>query len=315
MALLKKSIDYIIASAPAALLAIALVVLMLPVIAGCTDGEGSDDRLKVAADIFPLADFCAEVGGALVEVETLVPPGATPHTFELTTAQMRFLEEADMLVSNGLDLTPWAEGIFTRTGGAGTVEVVAGEAVPEEELVKIAGSGGGIYDPHVWLDPDLAMHIVEAIRDGMCEADPENAAVFRENAERYVARLGELDARIAEEAAAFSTRKFIAFHSTWTYFARRYGLEQVGVIEELPGKEPSAGEIAELVDMVEARGVRVIFAEQQFNPRVAETIAEESGGEVVVKLLDPLGDPGDTRSDTYLKMMERNVEIMKEALG
>ncbi|MEW6552983.1 MAG: metal ABC transporter substrate-binding protein [Actinomycetota bacterium] len=304
----------------------ALVILVLSALfAGCAAEGGGDGRLKVAADIVPMADFCEQVGGDLVEVETMVPPGASPHSYELTTGQMRFLEEAEVLVTVGMDLDPWAEEVFADVVDVSTARVVAGEAVPAEELIAAGDEGSGpeqetgghergLYDPHVWLDPVLAMGIVEAIGEGLAEADPAHAAAYRANAEDYIRNLAELDAEIAEKAALFSRREFVAFHSSWVYFARRYGLEQVGVIEELPGKEPSAGEIADLVALVEAGGVGVIFAEPQFSPRAAEAIAEESGGRVVVKILDPLGDPDDPEYDTYLKMMRRNVEVMGEAL-
>lgn len=300
--------------------AFLLIFALSAFLAGCVSAEGGDDRLKVAADIVPLADFCEQVGGDLVEVETLVPPGASPHSYELTTGQMRFLEEAEVMVMVGLDLAPWTEEIFSEAGDPGTVRIVAGDYVPARELIETGDGGGeedpdhGAYDPHIWLDPTLAIEIVEAIRDGLAEADPANAAAYRDNAERYMRSLSELDADIMEQVASFEAREFVAFHSSWTYFARRYGLDQVGVIEELPGKEPSAGEIAELLAAIEARGVKVVFAEPQFSPRAAEAIAEESGGEVVVKLLDPLGDPDDPGADTYIKMMRANVETMQEAL-
>jgi zinc transport system substrate-binding protein len=300
--------------------ALLMLALSTP-LAGCTAGRDEDGRLKVAADIVPLADFCEQVGGGLVEVETLVPPGASPHSYELTTGQMKFLEKADVLVTVGLDLLPWAEEVFSKAGGPGMIGVVAGDVVPVEELIAIGDDGGeggdtgdGVYDPHIWLDPILAVDIVEAIRDGLAEADPGNAATYRDNAERYIQTLTELDADIAEQVTSFEAREFVAFHSSWTYFAHRYGLDQVGVIEELPGKEPSAGEIAELLELIEARGVRVVFAEPQFSPRAAKAIAEESGGRVVVKILDPLGDPDDPDMNTYVKMMRADVEVMGEAL-
>ena len=304
------------------MVAATLLILALPLpLAGCTSGDGGDGRLKVAADIVPLADFCEEVGGDLVEVEALVPPSASPHSYELSTGQMRFLEEADVLVMVGLELAPWAEEVFSKAGGSGMIRVVAGEAVNADELIEIDDDGGegdsqehAVYDPHIWLDPVLAMDIVEAISDGLAEADPENAAAYRYNAEAYIRTLVELDTDIAQQVSSFEAREFVAFHSSWIYFARRYGLDQVGVIEELPGKEPSAGEIAELLALIEARGVRVVFAEPQFSPRAAEAIAEESGGRVVVKILDPLGDPDDPEADTYVEMMRANVEIMGEAL-
>jgi zinc transport system substrate-binding protein len=303
------------------LISTAAFALMVP-FAGCVESGRGEKMLRVAADIVPLADFCREIGGELVEVESLVPPGASPHAYELTTGQMRFLAGADVLVTNGLELTPWAEDVFSKAGNPDVVAVVAGEAVPYGELMIIPGHDGGtgehddhgVYDPHVWLDPNLAVYMVEAVRDGFIQADAENARSYAENADRYIEELLRLDGEIREEVETFSRREFVAFHSSWIYFARRYGLEQAGVIEEQPGKEPSAGEIARLFDMVKARGVRAIFAEPQFSPRAAVAIAEETGGEVAVSILDPLGDPEDPERNTYLKMMKSNLGVMGEAL-
>jgi zinc transport system substrate-binding protein len=119
-----------------------------------------------------------------------------------------------------------------------------------------------------------------------------------------------LDSDIIEEVSTFTERKFVSFHPAWAYFAHRYGLEQIGVVEEQPGKEPSAGEIAELVDLIKEEGVKVIFTEPQFNPKAAETIAEETGAEVVLKDLDPVGDPDDPNKDTYIRLIRYNLEVM-----
>jgi zinc transport system substrate-binding protein len=309
----------------AAVLMLVVSLAMMPA-AGCGTGGGDSSRIKVAADIVPMADFCREIGGDMVEVETLVPPGASPHAYELTTGQMRFLTDADVMVTVGLSLTPWAEEVFAKVDNPGLVIVVAGEAIPRSELIPAAlhaeekrGDGEAdseeaVYDPHVWLDPNLVTYIIEAIRDSYIQVDPESAPAYRENAARYEEELAELDAEIRDEVAALTSRKFISFHSSWTYFAARYGMEQIGVIEEQPGKEPSAGEIAELVGMVESQGVKVVFAEPQFSTRAAEAIAEESGGDVVIEILDPLGDPGDPTADTYLEMMSKNLAVIVEAL-
>jgi len=293
---------------------------------GCSTGAGDTGRIKLAADIVPMADFCRAVGGEMVEVETLVPPGASPHAYELTTGQMRFLADADVMVTVGLGLTPWAEEVFSKADNPDLVTVVAGEVIPTTELITTAfdAEGGGdgeghtgeaAYDPHVWLDPNLVRYIIAAIRDGLIRVDPENASTYRENAAAYEEELAQLDTEIRDRLDTLASRKFVAFHSSWTYFAARYGLDQVGVIEEQPGKEPSAGEIAELVDMVESRGVRVVFAEPQFSARAAEAVAEESGGEVVVEILDPLGDTDDPAADTYLEMMRNNLAVIAGALA
>lgn len=282
--------------------------------AGCGRKE-SGGKMKVAASIVPLADFCRNVGGDLVEVEVMVPPGASPHTFEPTSDKMMFLSDAKVFVYNGLELESWITGFVDKVDNSDLVEVSASDAIPEADLIDAShGEGEGVYDPHVWLDPEFAELEVEAIREGFIEADPANAASYRENAGRYIEELRDLDNYVEEKTAAFTKKKFVSFHPAFTYFAHRYGLEQVGVIEESPGREPGAGEIAELVDAIKAEGVQVVFTEPQFSPKAAEAIADESGADVVLKSLDPIGDPDNPETDTYIELMKHNTSVMEEVM-
>lgn len=295
----------------AALIAVSLVA------AGCGKKEETG-KLKVAASIVPLGDFCRSVGGDMVEVRVLVPPGASPHTFEPTTEQMKFLSDADVLVLNGLKLETWVSDVVEKVGNTSLLKVVAGEEVPRTDLIKTDeerenGSEDhehGVYNPHVWLDPTLAIYEVEAISDGFAEADPDNARQYKKNAENYIGKLKALDARTRAVTSSFSRKQFISFHPSFTYFARRYGLDEVGSIEKLPGKEPSARDFAALVEKMKAQGVAVVFAEPQLNPQTAEALANEAGATVVVKTLDPLGNPDNKETSSYLKMMKHNVQVM-----
>lgn len=310
--------------APVAAAALSLLLLAMTAV-GCggTGGAGAGGRIKVAASIPPLADFARRVGGEMVEVELMVPPGASPHTYEPTSAQMKFLSEARLLVLNGLELEAWATDILAKVGNNDLTRVETASRVPESDLIPAAyddhehegeNEEHGVYDPHVWLDPGLAAYQVEAIRDALIAADPEHEGEYRDNAGALIAELRGLDGWIEERVGAFTLGKFVAFHSSWTYFARRYGLEMVGVVEELPGKEPGAAAIAALIDAIRAEGVTVIFAEPQFSPRAAEAVADASGGEVEVAILDPLGDPDDPATDTYDKLLRYDVEQMAKAL-
>jgi zinc transport system substrate-binding protein len=266
--------------------------------------------MKVAASIVPLADFCRNVGGDLVEVRTMVPPGASPHTYEPTSGQMKFLSDAKVFVTNGLELERWATDIVRKVGNPGLVTVVAADVVPRSRLLKT----GGIYDPHVWLDPSLAVYEVKAIRDGLIEADPSHADEFTRNAADYVKKLETLDAEIRTITLKFSKKDFATLHPAWTYFAARYGLRQAGVVEELPGKEPSAKDIAKLVDKMKALGVKVVFTEPQFSDRAAVVIAQEAGPGVVVKKLDPLGNPDNPDVRDYIELMRHDVAAMRGAM-
>jgi zinc transport system substrate-binding protein len=273
--------------------------------------------MKVVATIAPLEDFARAVGDDLVEVKVLVPPGASPHTFEPTTGQFAFLSEASVFVMNGLELETWATDVVGKVGNENMVKVVAGDAIPKERLIKAGQYGaeadeGRPYDPHVWLDPTLAAYEVNAIAGAYSKADPAHRDTYIRNAATYIQQLNALDREIAGETAAFSKKSFIALHPAWTYFARRYGLDQIGVVEEMPGKEPSGSQINRLVDQIKSRGITVVFAEPQFNPKAAEVIAREGGSQV--KMLDPLGNPEKPDVSSYVKLMRHDVAVMGEAL-
>ena len=328
---------------PAVLIALSVLYLSTEFLAAGCGGKKAEGALKVAASIVPLADFCRNVGGGLVEVEIMVPPGASPHTFEPTSNQMIFLSDAGLFVYNGLDLETWVTEVVKKAGNRELVEVAAAESVPNSDLI-LAGAGHhqqegsgresepgsdheaeeergesgdhqhGIYDPHVWLDPNLAVYEVEAIRDGLIKADPENQESYRKNAQEYIGELKELNKYVKGETSTFTRKKFVSFHPAFTYYAHRYGLEQVGVIEELPGKEPSAGEISKLIDVIKEQGVEVVFTEPQFNPKAAEAIQSESGAQVVLESLDPLGNFEDPEVSTYIKLIKHVTGVMAEAM-
>ena len=263
------------------------------------------DKLLIAASIAPLYDFSRQVGGDRVQVEMLVPPGASPHTYELTPAQLQTLSKARVLVLNGIGLEFWADDVVNAVNNPHliVVDTAQGLTILEGDEDEPGGN------PHVWLDPLNAIHQVERIRDALIQADPDGAEVYRANAERYIGELKALDQEIRGRVTTFSSKKFITFHPAWVYFAQRYGLEQAAVIETTPGKEPSPAEVAQIVKTAQVIGARAIFAEPQFSPKAAEVIAAESGAEVL--FLNPLGDPPDFR---YVDMMRRNLAEMEKAL-
>lgn len=261
---------------------------------------GAGGGMKVAVSIPPLADFVRGVGGGRVEVELLVPPGADPHTYEIRPAQMRFLAEAQLLFVVGLGLEWWLEGVVSAVGN------------PDLEVVMTSEGIGTVNgDPHIWLDPLNAILMVATIRDALVRADPAGRLHYESNAARYIVHLLELHQEIVGRIANWKHREFVALHGAWAYFARRYGLKQLAVIVTTPGQEPSAREVARIIELMRSRGVRAVFAEVQHPHGIAEAVAREAGVSLV--LLDPLGGvPG--RED-YLSLMRYNLERMEEALG
>jgi len=273
--------------------------------------EESSDRLTVVATIFPLADFVKNVAGDRVDVITLLRPGDSPHTYEPTARDMKAVARATLLVVNGAGLDFWVEKL--KSAASDNMVELDTSAILEEEGLLLSGDEheGGV-NPHYWLDPVLAQMQVEAIAAALVAADPGNKESYLGNAADYVAELKSLDAEIKNETQSFSSREFITFHPAWTYFARRYGLVEAAVIEESPGKDPTIDEQRRIIDLARELNVKAIFAEPQFSTKVADTIADGSGAEVL--LLDPIGGPGLEGRDSYIALMRYDVGQMAEAM-
>jgi len=302
----------------------------LAVLVGLAGAGAPSGKVLVAATIAPLGDFCQKIGGDLVQVQVLIPPGASPHVFEPAPSVMARASQARVFVFIGAGLEPWAAKLRRARGNSGQVVVEAARGLQllqetqhrghEEPGTKPAASHrekeappekrlGG--NPHIWLDPVLVQDICRKIAGALIQADPDHRARYEANLEEYLAALEALHQEIQQRARAWTLRDFVSFHPSFSYFARRYNLHEAGVIEEAPGREPTPRQLQDLVAAVRRSGIRVVFAEPQFNPRVAEVIAQEAG--VKVLMLDPIGGPPPYGSD-YLKLMRYNLAALDEAL-
>jgi zinc/manganese transport system substrate-binding protein/manganese/iron transport system substrate-binding protein len=290
---------------------------------GSSPTSGPTGLFPVVATTTVLADLVAQVGGDRVSVESIVPKGAEVHTFDPSPSDARRIAGARLLVMNGLGLDEWVAGLVTEAGPAGLPAVRLAEGLPgvvylvaEEEDHEEQEHSGGItgVNPHLWLNVAYARRYVEKLTAALVAADPANAAAYQANAATYDQRLAELDefARTQIAQVPEANRKVVSFHEAFPYFAAAYGLEIVGVVVDAPGQDPSAGEIAALIEAIRANDVKAIFSEVQFNPDLADRIAAETGATVVADLYnDSLGDPP---VDTYGGMIRYDVERVVEAL-
>jgi manganese/iron transport system substrate-binding protein len=305
----------------AALLAIAVTAAVI--VAACTAAGGGsasgtvspavDGVVRVVTTTTVLADLVKQVGGDRVSVESIVPKGGEVHTFDPSPSDVVRLADARLVVLNGLGLDGWLETLVADAGSKAPV-VKLGEDLPGVDYLAGDEHEGEAVNPHLWLDVGYAMAYVDRIARALAEADPANAAAYEAGGEAYNARLSELDSDIRDAVAAVppAGRRIVSFHEAFPYYAAAYGLEIVGVIVDAPGQDPSAGEIAALVDEIRASGARAVVAEAQFSPDLAETVATEAGVQIVQDLHnDSLGDPP---ADTYEGMMRWNTERIVAAL-
>jgi zinc transport system substrate-binding protein len=286
--------------------------------------------LPVAATIVPLGDFCHRIGGDLVQVQVLIPPGASPHAFEPAPSVMARAAQARVFVLIGAGLEPWADKLLHSRGRDGLVVVEAARGIPlltdahhhhHEEAEKPVPAGEHhdeeahdrhpAGNPHIWLDPVLAQEICRKIAAAFIQADPAHRTQYEANLKEYLVALAALEQEIQQRARTWRLRDYVTFHPAFAYFARRYDLHEVGTIEAAPGREPTPRHLKDLVAAIRRYGIKVVFAEPQLSPRVAEVIAREAG--VKVLMLDPMGGAPPYGSD-YLKLMRHNLAALDEAL-
>lgn len=281
--------------------------------------------IKVTASTNIIGDLVAQIGGARVEVDTILPANADPHEYEPAPEDIAKVEEAAVVFVHGLGLDHWAEDIIDNAGGDVTAVTVTDgittvnrtEGEEHEEDTDEAEHDHET-DPHVWFDPTKTAQMVANIAAGLTAADPDGANDYAARLAAYQQELTTLDGQIGERIALIpeANRKIVTNHDALGYYADRYGLTIVGtVIPSLDTQaEPSAKEIAELLDTIESQGVTVVFAENTVSPKLAEELANEAGIKVVDTLYsDSLGD-ADSGAATYIELMESDTIKIVEAL-
>jgi zinc transport system substrate-binding protein len=265
-----------------------------------------------------------QIGGDYVDVTCVLPAGASPHTFEPKPSLVRQFSSARIFFAIGAGLEFWAEKFVTSSDNP-IMTVMLSQGV---SLIHTAGDHhdtehhsnrshvpnhhSKAANPHIWLDPGIAKSMVNKISLALCEVDQPRRAYYKQREQKYLDELNGLHRRIKATVENFRTKEYVSFHASWDYFARRYGLIPVGVIEETPGRNPTPIQIMNIVASIKKYRIRAVFAEPQLNPKAAEVIAKEAG--VRVLLLDPVGGPTLKKRGTYLDMMSYNLNVLMEAM-
>lgn len=317
------------------------IILLFLSLIGCNGEKPAHEEKKpgqtisVVTTIFPLYDIVKQLGGDKVSTNYLLPAGASPHTYEATVEQARLIEGADLFVYIGAGLDEWAFKLAHTANPA--LHIL--ELAPTLELLEQATyyplqNNNHIHhnchdcaeepasinehtheksDPHFWLDPILVRDkICPLLTKELSALSPDHAPYFNEKLEKFQGQLTLLHEEIANATCDFPKKGFISFHSAWQYFANRYGLKELAVLARFPGQEPSAGEVAELVNLIREENIGAILTEPQFSPRLAEGIAKETG--IKVLTVDPLGGSSIPDRKSYVDIMRFNLHVFQEAL-
>ncbi len=302
--------------------------------------SAQSEPIQIIATNSITGDLVRNVAGDHASVVVLVAANGDSHTYEPTPDDAGAIADASLVFENGLGLEPWLDDVFEASGSTGDRVVVtdqitplriaeegdvAGvEATPVGEAAPAPAEGGdhaaeGEFDPHVWFDVANVKLMVSTIAAALVAADPANATSYEANAAVYHGQLDELDRYVLAqvETLPVDARRLVTSHDTFAYFARRYGFEIVGAALSsvtTESADPSAAEIAALVDTIVAAGVPAIFPENVSNPALLDQIASEADVVVGPELYtDALGDP-DGEAGTYMELMRYDVTAIVTAL-
>ncbi|HWL50887.1 MAG TPA: metal ABC transporter substrate-binding protein [Chthoniobacteraceae bacterium] len=260
-------------------------------------GAAEEKRLTVLTTFAPITSLTMQVAGDQAEITQFLPPGVDPHHFALSPRHLRLLAKADVLVENGLRMEEWVTGALK---GTRAVRISAGQGIRTDD-----------GNPHVWLDPILAIHQIEVIRDGLSRVDPDHADLYRNNAAAAIARLRQLDEAIRTTTAGFPDKRLMMAHNAFHYFAKRYGFQVVGVFGKAHGQEPTPRELRALRKTIGKEKIKVLFLDAEHTPRVMESLAKEFDLRLV--RLDAM-EMAPAAPETYVKVMEANLKALREAL-
>ena len=257
----------------------------------------NEQKVVAITSFFPLYEFTKEIGREKVDVTLLVPSGVEPHDWEPTIKDLQLMQQADVIIINGIGFENWIDNIDSINSDVKVVDTSIGISILES-------------DPHIWLNPVMAQKQVENIVDSLSKVDPLNEKYYKQNGISYIKKLEELDNKISYELTSCK-KDFIAFHDAFSYFANQYDLNQHTVLKSNePHEEPTSKSLENIINLAKDLDSNVIFTEEAVDKRTSQVIANEIGGKVLT--LSPL-EIGDSQTD-YIKKMEENLLHLKEAL-
>lgn len=297
---------------------LGVVAAALAVLAGAADAA---DKVRVVTTIPDLKSLTEAVGGDLVDVESLTRGTQNFHEAEVRPSMMLKLRRADLLIENGLDLDAWvdvavqgANNANIIRGAAGRIEVSHNVPVLEVPTGRVDRSMGDVHprgNPHFSLDPGLAPIITQNILEGLARIAPQHRAAFEKNRQAFLARVDGEMAKWTKTMAPLKGAKVVGYHPVFTYFLTRFGLVQVGAIEDRPGIPPSPGHLARLIQQMKQERVKAILVEPWNDRKLAERVAEEAGARALVMATAVGAVKG---ADNYIAAIDYNIRTLAEAL-
>jgi zinc transport system substrate-binding protein len=282
--------------------------------------------LRVVCTILPIYSLALNVVGQTpnIRVELLLPAHqGCPHNYDLTPGDLMKMVRADFIIANGLGMEEFLDQFLKKTRvkvpilvAAEKIQPIWNQSVPGHlrsgiKKIESRHDHEGMINGHAWVSPKAASIMVRTIAEGLAWQDPDQASMYRTNAQRYATKLENLSREMKELVSKAKNKNILAFHDVLAYLARDIGLNIVGVVQSQLGVEPSSKDLVRLVKVIKDQQVVALFSEPQYSDKVVRTLSRESG--IPFFELDPVAT-GIPSADTYEKAMQRNLETLRMAI-
>ncbi|MGL5712978.1 MAG: metal ABC transporter solute-binding protein, Zn/Mn family [Paraclostridium sp.] len=296
---------------------------------GCSNDEEKiqsreDDKIQVYTTIFPIYDFARNIGKDKIDLNYIIPPGTEPHSFEITPKVLKDIQNADLLIKNGLGIDSFIDKvenesdleIVVATDGINPLsydeEHSDEEHSDEEHSDETCSHNHGQHDPHVWLDIDLAIKQCENIKNSLIQVDEKNKEYYEQNYNEYVKSLNELKQKYEDNLKNIKNNNIVVSHDAYGYLCEVYNINQISITGITPNQEPSLSKISEISNMVKETNVEYILFDGLVNPKVAKTIADECNIETkILYSIDGVSKDDFDNGESYISLMDKNLETLK----
>lgn len=315
---------------------VVVISMVMPVFSGCTPAvqSKSSNKLSIVASLYPQYDFARQIAGEKAEVTMIFPPGAESHTYEPSPSDIIKINKADLFLYTGKYMEPWADRLTTGIAESKVtvVDVSAGVGlyrscggyICDDDCCCCEAHDHNVhehqheYDPHIWLDPTLAIAMIDNITLALCEKDPEYKSIYEENAKNYKTKIWEFDKQVIETVKN-SKRSAIVFAGRFAhrYFINRYGLSYRSAFDSCSSEsEPGARRIAEIVNFIKENDIPCVYYEELTQPKVAESVVEQTGTcALKFSTIHNITKEQMEKGITYLDLMRENLENLKRGLN
>ncbi len=277
-----------------------------------SSAAGNGEKLNVSVSFNAMKEFAEAIGKDKVTISTIIPDGMEPHDFEPKAQDLVALSSADVFIYSGLGMEAWAEKAISAADNAALIAVDASagaDAIQNTDPAEV--SEHGQYDPHLWLSITGAKTELENIKNAFVQADPANKSYYEANYQDYTAQLDTLYQEYSEKFKTVESKSFVTGHAAFGYLCRDFGLQQNSVEDVFAEGEPTAQQLAELVDYCRTNHVTTVFAEEMASPEVSNTLANEVGA--TVQTIYTVESAEDDLS--YLQRMESNLSKIYDSLS